>query len=148
VLKLGAFRDYAHWQSQFLVELPVGWRFEECLRPEFYAQVSHKLAGNVATNTKELAGSLLHVVTEDHNFRAVLEVTVVREKALQVEVFIPPVYYDLEEIPENDVNVARWNAQLRGWDIVRKADGAVVADGKNIKTRREAADWMSKTLRN
>jgi hypothetical protein len=95
-----------------------------------------------------LAGSLLHVVTEDHNFRAVLEVTVVREKALQVEVFIPPVYYDLEEIPENDVNVARWNAQLRGWDIVRKADGAVVADGKNIKTRREAADWMSKTLRN
>lgn len=148
VIKQGAFRDYAHWQAQFIVELPVGWKFEECLRPEFYAQVSHKLAGNVATNTKELAGALLHIVTEDHNFRAVLEVTVVREKALQVAVFIPPVYYDLEDIPENDVNVARWNPQLRGWDVVRKSDGAVIAEGRNIKTRREAQDWMNKTLRN
>lgn len=147
-LKMSAFKDYTHWRAEYLVELPVGHQFEECLRPEFYAQVAHKLAANPMTNTKDRTGAKFVVVTEDNNFEAELCVTVVREKALEVKVYKEPVYYDLKEIPENDVNVARWNASLRGWDVVRKSDGAVVADGRNIKTRREAQNWMDKTLRN
>lgn len=134
--------------ATYNVWLPVGWRFEETLRPEFWAQTAHKLARQPVTNEPDKSGAVIQVRTRDHNFYAELYVIAVQEKGLRVAVLREPTYFDLKDIPETESNRAQWNAARSGWDIVRKSDGAVVADGANIKSRHDAKDWMEKTLRN
>src|SRR5262245_44393357 len=105
VLKQGWWKGARDWDAHYLVTLPVGWAFDNVLRPEFWAMVAHNLAKKPNTGQHDQVGAVLNIVTEDNNFRGAVIVTAVREKALEVAVFIPPVQFDLAEIPEIETQV-------------------------------------------
>ena len=148
VLSVGRFALLESAYATFSVTLPAGWTIEDALKPEFWALNCHKLSSNQFTNTPDLAGAKIEVRTEDHAFYAELYVRVVQERGLDVSILREPVYFGVKEIPDNDKFVARWNVGKRGFDIIRKSDREIVADGIKIKTREAANEWIEKSLRN
>lgn len=144
VLKLSDFQISEFAVAKFNIWLPVGCKFDECLRPEFWAQCAHKLQKQAVTSEPDKAGATIEVRTRDHNFYAELYVVAVRQHGLEVKILREPVYFDLPEIPDNDQYRAQWAGAKSGWDIIRKSDGAVCGDGANIKTRKAAKEWIER----
>ena len=144
VLKLSDFQYSEFSAARFNVWLPVGCKFEETLRPEFWAQCASKLQKQTVTSEPDKAGALIEIRTRDHNFYAELYVVAVRQHGLEVKVLREPVYFDAPEIPQDDQYRAQWNAAKSGWDIIRKSDSAVCGDGSNIKTRKAAKEWIER----
>ena len=128
--------------------LPVGWTLEDAFKPECWVQVCHLLQREAATNTPDRAGAIIRLRTYDHAFYAELYVRAVQERGLLVGVLREPVYFGPREVPDTTKFEARWNVGKRGFDIIRKSDREIVADGTKIKTREMAQEWIDKSLRN
>jgi hypothetical protein len=97
--QVGPYR-YGRWEAT----LPVGTKYEECLRPEFWSQVADMLKPPKNVPGKAWEGSVIEVRTEDHKFYAEFYVRAVKEQALHVAPLGPPVilYND-----EKDNNLAK-----------------------------------------
>ena len=148
ILKLADFQisDYAY--ADFAVTLPVGWTLDDAMKPEFWVQVCHKLQREAVTNEPDKAGAIIRVRTRDHAFYAELYVRAVQERGLLVSVLREPMYFGPREVPDTSQFEARWNVGKRGFDVIRKSDREIVADGAKIKTREMAQEWIDRTLRN
>lgn len=128
--------------AQFVATIPAGWKFEECLRPEFWVHVCPLFKRDPSINSPEKTGSLIHILAEDHAFYAQLYVLAVQSQGLTVKVIIPPVPLQDRDVKSDKYEV-RWSSSRRGFDIIRKSDKSVVADGSKIKTKDEAAQWIA-----
>lgn len=127
--------------ARFAIILPVGWILDDVLDPDAWAHVAHILDRNKITNEPARVGTLIEVRTEDHAFYAELYVRAVRDMALDVQVLQHvPLGPKVEKKSANfDV---RWNVGKRGFDVVRKSDGAIVASG--LPKKEDAYAWIDK----
>lgn len=125
--------------------LPVGHTFKDALRPEYWVNVAYMLAATPVTNEPDRAGAVIEVRTADHSFYAELYVRGVPEQGLIVSVLREPVYFGPKQdgTPQFDL---RWNLGKRGFDVLRKSDGAIVGDGTKFPTKEMALKWVEDTV--
>lgn len=135
-----AISEYAY--ARFSAQLPAGVPFEDTLRPEFWVHVAHKLQKQPVTGEADKAGAIIEIRTVDHAFFAELYVRAVQDRGLVVSVLREPVYLGLKEVKSVQFEV-RWNVGKRGFDVLRKSDRQIVAEG--LKTKEAAQDWINKT---
>lgn len=131
--------SYAYQRSA--ITLPVGWKFEWCLKPEFWAQVAYKFKGDKMTGGIDVEGGVVEVRTEDHAFYGELYVRAVRDDGIVAAVLREPVYFGLQEIKSSAFET-KWNVGKRKFDIIRLSDREVVA---SAKTKDDAQSWINAT---
>lgn len=164
MLKQGDLQEIGFGYIEMTAKMPAGVAFEEVYRPNFWAGVVNILKKNIAANLPfDRTGTIIHTHTEDGAYYALLYVRAVLERGLLVQCVGPafdpktgkacPV--DLEtggpwlgaRAVGNDAFELSWNGNKRGFDIVRKADMQIVADGANFPTRELAVEWINKTAK-
>ena len=141
-IALSLFRSSEFAYARYSVTLPVGWTLDEILDPEAWAQVAHVLDRVPVTGEPPRVGTIIEVRTEDHAFYAELYVRAVRKMALDVQVISGPVTLGVEKKDPQKFDV-RWNVGKRAFDIVRKSDRVIVADG--LPKKEDAYAWIEKT---
>lgn len=121
--------------------LPLGWEIDDCLKPEFWMNVSHWFKSDPATGSIDRAGTIIEVRTEDHAFYAELYVRAVRGNVLDVAVLTKPIQFGVksEGTPEYKL---RWNLGHRGFDIIRASDNVIVESGAKFPTKELALKWI------
>ena len=122
------------------VTLPVGTRFEEVLRPEFWSHVAYRFKADRLTGGQDRTGAVIEIRTEDHAFYGEVYVRAVRDKDIIVGVLREPVYLGMREVQSGAFEV-RWNVGRRAFDVVRNSDREVVF---SAKTKDETADWINR----
>lgn len=142
-IALSNFRASEFAYARYAVTLPVGWTLDDLLIPEAWAQVAHVLDKTPMTNEPPRVGTIVEVRTEDHAFYAELYVRAVRKMALDVQVTLGPVLLGGEQKEVKGNFDVRWNVGKRGFDIVRKSDKVIVADG--LLKKEDALAWIEKT---
>jgi len=161
-LKPGAFQGAEFARARFDAMMPSGIAFEEALKPSFWTNVVHLLSRNQLTNQPDRSGAFIDLGTEDHAFYAKLYVRAVGSNGLIVQCIGPSIDAKGRACPvdlatglpwtgaqpvESDGFDIRWNLGKRGFDIIRKSDQQVIADGSNFKTREMALEWIEKTTK-
>ena len=128
------------------VTQPLGHTVEDALHPEYWVHHAYKLKARAFTGEADRAGALLRLRTEDHAHFAMLYVRAVHDKGLTVQLLGEPFQLGTKakESPSFEV---RWNVGKRGFDVIRKSDREIVADGAKLPTRELADAWIEKTLR-
>ena len=128
------------------VTQPSGHTVEDALHPEYWVHHAYKLKARAFTGEADRAGALLRLRTEDHAHFAMLYVRAVHDKGLTVQLIGEPFQLGTKakESPSFDI---RWNVGKRGFDVIRKSDREIVADGAKLPTRELAEAWIEKTLR-
>jgi hypothetical protein len=142
LLKDFVMAEYAY--GHFSVTLPVGWKFDDTLKPEFWANVAHILDRPQGTNDPVKTGTIIDIRTEDHAFFGQLYVRAVRKQALDVAVLREPVYFGPQGDISDDGFDVRWNVGAKGFDIVRKGDGAIVGKASDFKKKEDAVAWIAR----
>lgn len=160
-LKPGDFEESQYAFLDASAKIPAGMPFEEVFRPGFWGNVVHLFKKDIISGGVDRAGAVIHLRTEDHAFYARLYVRAVLERGLLVQCIGPG--FDVKSGKACPIDLAtggpwtgptdlgidnfelRWNAGKRGFDIVRKSDLQVVADGRNFPTRELAVEWIEKT---
>jgi len=115
---------------------------KEALNPEFWSSVAYKFMRPISTEGT-YAGSIIEVRYPDMSMYAELFVRVVQKSSLVVSLIGKPHYFGPREVVSQGFEV-RWNVGKQGYDIVRKSDREIAADGAKIKTREEAQAWIDK----
>ena len=130
--------DY-HGRSTYV--LPVDEKFEDVMRPEYWANVAYKFQRDNAIGRPERVGRLIEVIPQDWSFYSLLIVRAVHERSIEVWPVFPPIPIGAQAVESAGYDV-RWNVGKRAHEIIRKSDKAIVA---SVKTREAAADWIAKT---
>ena len=159
--KPGSFQSSEFARARFDHVMQAGVPFEACLTPGYWSNVFHILQRNVATNAPDRSGAFVDVGTQDHAFIAKLYVRAVTSGGLIVQCIGPGIEpktgracpIDLSTgLPwtggaplNSDQFEVKWNVGKRGFDIIRKSDLQIVADGGQFPTRELAAEWIAKT---
>ena len=131
--------------ARFTHTMPVGWDFRECLRPEYWVNVCYLLQKNPRSNEPDKAGAIIEVRTEDHEWYAELYVRAVQAQGLVVSVLrAPERVAPVEKANGTGPYEKRWNVGKGGYDVIRTLDGAFVGDGKQLKTKEAAQDFIDK----
>lgn len=163
MLKPGDFEESQYAFLDVSAKIPAGMPFEEVFRPTFWANVVHVFKKDIIANNPDRSGAIIHLRTEDHAFYAKLYVRAVLRNGLIVQCIGPS--FDPKTGKACPVDLAtgmpwggmvdldtdafdlKWNSNRRGFDIIRKSDQQVVADGANFPTRELAVEWINKTAR-
>ena len=80
---------------------------------------------------------------EDHSAYAELYVRAVQERGLIVALLGEPIYFGPKTAEHAKFEI-KWNVGKRGFDILRKSDREIVADGGKLKTREQAMAWIDR----
>jgi hypothetical protein len=129
------------------VTMPVDHTIEDALKPEYWAHVAHRLQQNALTGQPDRSGAIIRLRTEDHAFFAMLYVRAVRKEALDVALIGEPTYFGPKGAAKSEKYDIRWNVGARGYDVVRKSDGAIVGRAADLKLKEDAAAFIRDTLR-
>jgi hypothetical protein len=159
--KPGSFQGSEYARASFDHVMQAGVPFEEVYKPGYWANISSKLARNLVVGQGDRTGAFIEVGTEDHAFYARLYVRAVLEAGLIVQCAGPQIDPKTGKSCPVDLSTGgawgggveldselfevKWNVGKRGFDVIRKSDLQVVADGNNLKTRELAAEWIRKT---
>ena len=100
------FKEAIYANARFSAYLPVGVKYEDALKPEFWAQVCHLLHKTPLTNEPDRAGAIIELRSQDHEFYAELYVKAVQERGLVVVPICEPVYLGLRAV--DSVRDDRW----------------------------------------
>lgn len=141
-IKQSAFQLSEHAYGRRSVTLPVGWTLTDILAPESWSEVAHQLVGNRLNGIPPQEGTMIEVRTQDHAFYAELYVRAVEKMALHVEViqYKPLGPQESKDTGKFDV---RWNVGRRGFDVIRKSDKQIVAEG--LPKKEDAYAWIEQT---
>lgn len=142
-VKQSTFQLAEHAYGRRSVTLPVGWSIEDILAPEAWSEVAYLLVGNKLSGTLPQAGSIIEVRTEDHAFYAELYVRAVSKMSMDVDViqYKPLGPQEVKDTGKFDV---RWNVGRRGFDVIRKSDKQIVAEG--LPKKEDAIAWIEQTV--
>jgi hypothetical protein len=150
-LKPSSFQGSEFARARFDAVMPAEWDFEEALRPAFWSYVVHEFKRNQLTGGRDRVGAFIDLGTEDHAFYAQLYVRGTTTDGLIVQCIGPSV--DPKTGKTCPVNLKTgmpwagrkydilWNDEKRGFDVVLKANGEVVADGAQFPTAELAVNW-------
>jgi len=142
VLKPSAFSGAEYAFATFSAVLPVGWTVEDALKPEFWVHVAGKFSKDAFTGDPDKAGAIIELRTIDHAFYARLYVRAVQERGLIVQMMGEPVYLGQQQVKTEGYEI-NWNVGKRGYDVIRKSDRSIVADGAKLKTKEQAQSWVN-----
>lgn len=147
------FSVAGHTGVVFEAVISADWDFEDVLDPAFWVNVAPRLVKNPFTQDKDYTGSKIELRTIDHAFYADLMITKVSKDGLVVKCLGPgidiatgkrcPIDLQTEGPWAGRKYAVAWNKELRGYDVIRKADGVVVADGSQFLTAEKAIEWAS-----
>lgn len=153
--------EYARVRLDHVMQ--AGIPFEEVFKPGYWANVFQLLARKESIGQADRTGAVIDVGTEDHAFYAQLYVRAVTASGLIVQCVGPNVDpktgrscpTDLSTgkpwtggaVLDSDDFEVKWNVGKRGFDIIRKSDNQIVADGNGFPTREMAAEWIRKTAK-
>ena len=147
------FSETGHGAMLFEAVIPADWEYEAVLDPGFWVNVAPRLMKTPFTQDRDYTGSKIELRTADQAFYADLMITKIGKGGLVVKCLGPGIDIatgkrcplDLEtEGPWAGRKFAiQWNKELRGYDVIRKADGVVVADGTQFQTADVAIAWAS-----
>ena len=158
----GRMKPFGHYSEPQQVVIPADWDMEDVLNPECWAFIAPNMQANTqASVMSDRLGTLIEVRTEDHAFFAQLYVNGLKRNnqgqanAMVVTCIGPCWDAETDKCYPVDVRTGRrwtgrtydiaWNATKRGFDVVRKANGEVVADGAQFQTREAALAWIAAT---
>lgn len=141
VMKMSAFIGAEFAFGRFSAVLPVGDTIADAVKPEYWRDVAVKLSKNPFTGDPDKAGSIIEIRTVDHAFYAELYVRAVQERGLIVHLIREPVYFGPKQVKTGAYEI-NWNVGKRGYDVIRKSDRSIVADGTKIKTKEQAQAWV------
>lgn len=162
VLRGSDLKVYGHGYERLTATIPAGWTLDDVLKPGFWTNVVHMFQKNQMTGGADRSGSIIELRTEDGAFYADLIVRAVLGRGLIVQCIGPSQDKTGKACPvdlstglpwaggaalSSDQFDLKWNRDKRGFDIIRKADQQIVADGANFPTRELALEWISKTAR-
>lgn len=129
--------------------------FSDALRPGFWAHVAQGLRGSMAQADR--TGAFIDLGTVDHAFYALLYVRAVTKEGLEVQCIGPAIDPKSGRTCPVDLSTGlpwtgrlydiAWNPEAKGFEVVRKADGEVVAGGSEFTTREHALEWITKAGR-
>jgi len=142
-VKQSTFQLAEHAYGRRSVTLPVGWTIDDILAPEAWSEVAHLLVGNKLNGIPPQDGTVIEVRTQDHAFYAELYVRAVEKMALHAEViqYKPLGPQEVEDTGKFDI---RWNVGRRGFDVIRKSDKQIVAEG--LPKKEDAIAWIEQTI--
>lgn len=162
-LKPSRFQAAEYTRAMFDAVLPADLDFDEVLKPGYWSNVVHLLKRNPIANEPDRTGALIHIGTDDHAFYGLLYVRAVLERGLIVQCIGPCIDVKTGKACPADLSTGgpwkgrtpiesdqfdlKWNLGKRGFDIIRKSDLQVVADGGNFPTREAAVEWINKTAK-
>lgn len=162
-LKPSEFEESQYAFLDVSAKVPAGIAFEDVLRPTYWTNVVQIFKRDKLAGGTDRAGAFIHVRTEDHAFYAKLYVRAVLERGLIVQCVGPSVDPETGKACPIDLATGgpwvgqtaldtaafdlKWNATKRGFDIIRKSDQQVVADGSSFPTRELAVEWINKTAK-
>ena len=145
-IKPHMFQESGQTRLTFEASIPAEWDYSDTLDPAFWSYISSKIGGD-----KRVIGSFIHLDTDDHAFYALLKVTDVRKDGLAVVCIGPSCDPQTGEAMPIDLRTRRmwtgrlfdivWNKGKRGYDVIHKADGEVVASGEHFPTAETAVAW-------
>ena len=122
----------------WVVVLPEGYPFEDCLRSAFWA--------HVARYFDRRAHYFITVLNDEHSFYARLYVRAVQENQLIVDIVDPPKIFGPQATEKVGALIPKWNVGKRGYDVVRASDGQVVQDGSRFGVKEQALAWINDHL--
>lgn len=167
VLKQSEFAVYGHRYERLTATVPAGTPFEDALRPGFWTNIVHHMKRNIMTGGSDRSGCIVELRTEDHAWYAEMYVRGVLERGLIVQCAGPAIdprtgkacpvdlqtgmVWGAQTQPSAQPSAtghlsAKWNPGKRGFDIIR-ADGQIVADGREFPTREQADEWIAKATK-
>lgn len=117
------------------------YSLEDALAPEFWSQVAYKFQRAISTEGN-YAGSIIEVRTHDLTMYARLFVRAVQKRGLVVHL-LDSHYIGLQEL-KSDRFEARWNAQAKGYDIIRKLDKEVIGQARDFQTKDQVQAWLDR----
>lgn len=129
------------------VTMPVGHTIEDALKPEYWAHVAHRLQQNTVTGQPDRSGAIIRLRSEDHAFFAMLYVRAVRNDALDVALIGEPTFFGPKGAARSEAYEVRWNVGARGFDVVRKSDGAIVGRASDFKLKEDAIAYIRDVLK-
>jgi hypothetical protein len=129
------------------VTIPVGHTIEDALKPEYWAHVAHRLQQNVHTGQPDRSGAIIRLRTEDHALFAMLYVRAVRNDSLDVALIGEPTYFGPSGAVKSDAYETRWNVGARGFDVIRKSDGAIVGRASDFRLKENAIAYIRDVLK-
>jgi hypothetical protein len=135
--------DYSY--ARFSVTLPLGWTIEDAMRPEFWTNVTHRLARQPQTGEPAKVGTIIELRAVDHSFYAELYVRAVMQHGLTVALTREPVFFGPKAVKDSPFEM-RWNVGKRGYDIIGRSDKIIVGDGSQFPTKEAAQAWISSTM--
>ena len=119
-------------------------KFEDCLKPAYWAQVAHIMQPDPMNHRAGREGAIITIRREDHAFYAELYVRAARDQALTVDVVNGPYHFGQKAKMKSDGFEIKWNVGARGYNVVRVSDGAIVGKAEDLKTREEAVGFINK----
>ena len=126
------------------VTMPVGHTLEDALRSEYWALHAHKMLKPQFGSGPDWSGAIIYLRTDDHALYCQLYVRAVRQAGLDVAIVGAPTNFGPEVLNTGGYE-SRWNVGKRGYDIIRKSDRSIVADGKNMRTRDDVQAWIDES---
>jgi hypothetical protein len=129
--------------NRWSAELTEEQSLEDALKPEFWVDLAPQVIGHDPTNLKG-RGDIIELRKLDTGLYAELIITEVNKAYLKVRLQHkdqPPV----AEVSEASPLATKWNVGKRMHDVIRKADGQVLAAG--FQSKEKAIEWIDDHLR-
>jgi hypothetical protein len=126
------------------VTMPVGHTIEDALKSEYWALHAHKMLKPQFSSGPDWAGAVIYLRTDDHALYCQLYVRAVKQGGLDVAIIGTPARFGPEVLSTGGYE-HRWNVGKRGYDIIRKSDRSIVADGRDVRTRDDVQKWIDES---
>lgn len=121
-------------------------KFEECLAPEYWANVAHFYAPDPGNHRPSRVGSIIEIRRDDHAFYAKLYIRNATQNTLLVEVTHDgyPKYFGKDVKQTVEGYKRKWDVGKRGFNVIRLSDGAIVGKAEDIRTKEDAVAFINK----
>jgi hypothetical protein len=129
--------------NRWSAELTEEQSLEDALKPEFWVDLASQVMGHDPANPKG-RGDIIEVRKLDTGLYAELIITEVNKAYLKVRMQ----HKDqpaVAEVAEGSPLTTKWNVGKRTHDVIRKADGQVLASG--FQAKEKAIEWIEDHLR-
>lgn len=129
----------AHNCVRIEYNLPIDHTIEHVEDPAYWSNILYKFTKPIATEGTYV-GSIICVRPPDHRFYAEYYITDVDSHGVHVEQILYKEFGPQEV--ESELYRIQWNGVHRGYDILRKADNAIVVNGAQMKRLSNVVDWL------
>lgn len=142
-IRSSVFGVQSYMFTRWSAELTEAQTIEDALDPTFWADIAHKIIGEDKAKPKG-RGDIIEVRKLDTGLYAELLIVETGPGFIRTQV-IRSAEQASVDIPEKSPLGTKWNVGTKRHDVVRKADGVVLAG--NFQTKSAAAAWITDHLK-